>query len=142
MLNGVPFPPTVNQLYAGKSIRYKSDKAKAYDTEVDLWYLKNIKTVKAIRTKLRPYKFADHTFLSFKLDFLVPYETLYSKQGKLKKIDVSNRVKALLDKLSELFDVDDNRFFLKNVEFCIGNTKCVNIEITDTMIRTVNNGDG
>lgn len=67
----------------------------------------------------------------------MPYSTLYSKQDKLKRIDVTNRIKATLDGLSNILGIDDNRFFLGKVEFVIGDDKYIDITISTAEIRVL-----
>lgn len=45
--------------------------------------------------------------LGIHCDFYFPHEKLFTKDGRLKKLDVSNRLKALHDCVAEALGVDD-----------------------------------
>jgi len=139
-LSGLPFPPSVNALYAGKTRRYKSDKAKDYDKAFDIWLFKNRGAVRSAESLVRELEHNQDIFLELTLDYVIPRKDLYTKKGTVKRIDVTNRIKSLLDKLAEAITIDDNRFFLGRVQFLLGPYKYVNIGINTTRIRGVNNG--
>lgn len=68
----------------------------------------------------------------------LPRQKLYSKTGDVKKIDCTNRIKPLLDALANILHLDDNRYFLAGVEFCIydgDQLPTVDVEFKNTRIR-------
>lgn len=142
----IPMPPTVNQLYAGKTRRYKSPKYKQWLKEFDIYYARNGSFHRA-RQVLRDALKDNNTFLDFKLDINVPREMIYSKANTIKRIDASNRVKPLLDAISDALQIDDNRFFLNSVQFVICKNvddtfkPNVNVYINKTKIRERNYGN-
>lgn len=143
---GLPFPPSVNSLYrhnAGRSekvARFKTAKAKDWETLLDIWHLKNRRLILEAKAQIHKLLHDNKVFLYIGLEFIVPPQTLYSKQNKLKRIDCTNRIKATLDGLSNILGVDDNRFFLDKVEFVLGNDKYINIKIYASNMRYEDNG--
>lgn len=136
----LPFPPTVNKMYAGYPRRYKTSEAKVFETAVDMWFVKNRSLVLEARKSVRAALLDSETFLRVSLDLIIPRAFLFTKKGNVKKVDASNRIKATLDQLANLLNVDDNRFFLGSVEFLIGDEKAVNIMLMETRIKAVNDG--
>lgn len=137
MFKEIPIPPTVNQIYAGKTRRYKSPKYKQWLKEFDIYYAKN-SSFHGARNIIRDALKDVNTFLDFKLDFCVPREKIYSKANTVKRIDVSNRIKPLFDAMSEALQCDDNRFFLNSVQFVIFNNVDNNFKpYVDVSIKTI-----
>ena len=59
----------------------------------------------------------DNEKLSLELKFFYPWKT---DKGKIRRIDVSNRVKILEDAVSEVLKFDDSRVYEIHVEKCSG----------------------
>lgn len=114
-LKGLPFPPTVNGMYGSawskkkkKHVRFKKDSF--FDTEMTAYmYNHNIK-LNNIREKIKQY-INEGYCLEVERWFFFPKGKLFTKKRTLKKIDVTNRIKALDDKVTEMLWVDDNIIF-------------------------------
>lgn len=116
---GIPLPPTVNQIYAGKSRRYKSPVMKEWERAFELWWVKNQSSILGTRNILRDELHSNSVFVTLSIDFHVHRSKLYSKTGEIKKNDCTNRIKPLLDAIAEVLGIDDCRYFLASVEWCI-----------------------
>jgi len=125
-LFGFPFPPSTNALYknAGKR-RVKTHDYKEYEYECEAWEYENIKALKKAIKLLRG------ELVELNLKVFAPKSTWYTKAGKPKKIDVTNRVKALEDCLFKMLDIDDCHVFKCTQEKCISDKKYVDIELRE-----------
>lgn len=126
-LNNFPFPPSTNVLYknSGRG-RVKTHQYKEYEHECEAWEWDNIdlirKAIKKVKGKL----------VTLELEVYAPKSTWYTKAGKPKKIDVTNRVKALEDCLFKMLDIDDCHVFKCTQEKCISDKgKYVDITIKE-----------
>lgn len=132
-LQNIPFPPSTNQLFAGKARRYKSDKYQFWLNEFDIWSIKNIRAVRGAAEFVREYlaKGPDN-FITLGIELNVPPQMIFTKDGRNKRIDAHNFLKALIDAVADELKVDDSRFFLSNVEFVCYDKKdfCPNVTIT------------
>ena len=124
-----PFPPQSNHLYAsmirkGKIIRFPSQSHKEYSKACDDYHFFHAQDFKQIYRHL-------HKFESIKVTVWVLFakSKVYTKKGVLKKMDVSNRSKALLDQLSKAIGIDDCHFneivFKKCVSDDEENSRCL-----------------
>lgn len=140
-LLGAPFPPSVNALYRsgrghrGKVNRFKTRAAIDFEKAFDLWTFQNLQQINRAKQFARECEHTLQLYLSFKIDFVVRHTDLYTKTNTHKRIDCTNRIKALLDVMSHALELDDRKFFLGQVQFLIGETKCVNMELSKTPIR-------
>ena len=132
IFENIPIPPSTNQLYAGKSVRHKSTKYKNWQHEFLLWVLKNQGSVLGTRRIVREhFNESPDNFLKLGIQINVPASIIFTKDGRNKKIDATNFIKALFDNVADELGVDDNRFFLSNCEFvCYDNLDiCPNVTI-------------
>ena len=136
-----PFPVSVNQIYktvgfrGGHTRRAKSQKYVAYINDCRIWTMRNRTAIHSLRHLVLEFVKCPETFVRLNVDLIVPYKKLYTKKGTVKKIDCSNRIKALLDMVSQIIGVDDSRFFLGSVEFVIGSGEYVNIDFSSVKVR-------
>jgi Holliday junction resolvase RusA-like endonuclease len=115
-LHGMPMPPSSNNAYPtvrvkGFMRRVKSGEMKAYEAAVTMWVRCNL----ALESELRLARsLVQHLLPGYALrvecTFHFPHEKLYCKSGKLKKMDVSNRLKAAHDTLATQLGIDDSHF--------------------------------
>jgi|688.fasta_scaffold08687_4 Holliday junction resolvase RusA-like endonuclease len=100
----LPFPPSVNSLYVTDfrtKRRFKSKEGRQFQTDMHLWALDHIDQIKLF-TKGPCYK--------LRLTFFIAKDKLLTKDDRLKKLDVSNRVKPIEDALCNLLEIDDKDF--------------------------------
>lgn len=107
-LNGLPLPPSENHLYVNvrRVGRVKGPDYRRYEEAFYFWSLKNQKAIIAAIIALDGTK-----ELSLRISFRFLRERLYTKKNAIKKMDVTNRLKAFIDLLSLHLKIDDSRFF-------------------------------
>lgn len=71
--------------------------------------------------------------LAFYIYFYGPRTTWYYLNGSIKRKDVDNLVKVLMDTLSKIIGIDDSQFFEVHAFKCIGFQR-TNVIITDETI--------
>lgn len=136
-LENIPFPPSTNQLFAGKTRRYKSQKYKFWSQEFDIWALKHISAVRGASKFVREYLAqGPDNFITLGIELNVTPQMIFTKDGRNKRIDAHNFTKALIDAISEELKCDDSRFFLSNVEFVCYDNKDFSPNVTITLEKT------
>ena len=110
--NDIPMPPSSNKAYksfvAGGRIRHVcAPDLVAFKRDFSVYCLANHASFAWARQEL-----AGVPGVELRIDcvFYFKREQLYTLKGKLKKLDVSNRLKALHDCLAEALGVDDSCF--------------------------------
>lgn len=127
-LVNLPIPVSTNQLYKNRiGGRCKTDKYKEYEIEFSNWALFFRKQVKeAMDTLIKD----DYCELSLKLTYYIPRSRLYTRAGSIKRYDLSNRVKAIEDKLFAVLGWDDSCVFKLVLEKVVSDRDCVDVEIS------------
>lgn len=105
----VPLPPSSNNQYVsfvknGKIMRGSSKELTQFKRAMEMYWL----------TQKQALIFARETFcgkpLYVHVDFMFSKDRLLNKQGHFKKLDVSNRIKAIHDSLADALLTDDSCF--------------------------------
>lgn len=111
----LPFPPSVNQMYAGKERRFKTSKAKNYDKQMHELYKANYLEWNTCSVYFKENIQPDVCMIKIDRYFFVPRSRLYVKDPKSKdsvqKWDHTNNIKPLDDAIAKLIDIDDRYFF-------------------------------
>lgn len=104
-LVGIPIPPSMNNAYpTGKNgRRYKSAELTRWQTEFQIWSFLNRMHV----LELQSY-FSRKGFLRVDCEFYFKHERVLCKDGRAKRLDADNRLKSLLDSLTNLIGIDDS----------------------------------
>ena len=108
-IKAFPSPPSVNGLYAYTGKRVVKSKAyRVYEGNVHRWVLMNQDTI----IKLRTF-FTDIGSYVIHIDttFNMLGTSIVCKNGKPKRNDTSNRLKALHDVLAAVIGIDDSYFW-------------------------------
>ena len=108
IIQGLPFPPSVNEMYvagAKRGSRFPSAKLKAFKLEMTDYFTRNASMSKEARRVVKRWLSAD-LYLSFTI-FLHSSSWL-NKNGTMKKKDHCNYEKALVDSLCEALGFDDS----------------------------------
>lgn len=81
-----------------------------FESECDNWVLKNAQLVRKtiLDLKSEPLK---NKKIQLKTLFLFPPAKLLCKDGRTKKLDVTNRIKGLEDQVSKIIGIDDKHFW-------------------------------
>lgn len=128
-LNKFPMPPSVNQLYAnnfngsGRG-RYKTKIYQQFEKDCQMWQVRNWQKVASAQLELK-----DANFVSLKAAFYFPKNLIITKLGKAKKLDLDNRLKGLLDQLTDLLKFDDSSIFELHCYKLIGSESYVDLEL-------------
>jgi Holliday junction resolvase RusA-like endonuclease len=120
LFDQIPMPPSENQLYATDwktNRRFESKESAEYKLRFRNWALKRFEHVAKIQEQLK-WELGDHRRM-IRVDayFFFQYSSLFTKPVKKmerprrKRMDVSNKCKALYDCLSNMLQVDDCRFY-------------------------------
>jgi len=96
-----------------------SPKLKAFKVEFGVWMLLNRFGLKAASAAL-----SGEGPLAIHCDFFFGRRALYTKDGRLKKMDVSNRLKALHDAMGDALGIDDSRFTEISARKVVGAPGC------------------
>jgi Holliday junction resolvase RusA-like endonuclease len=107
----VPMPPSINkQLMVSKGRMIKTNEARKYDRAFDVYLLMRQKAIAATKDLIRQWQKDGFNALRVDIEFFFPKEKLFSKNNMIKKLDTTNRVKSVLDKISLALEIDDSLF--------------------------------
>lgn len=136
VLPGLPIPPSENAMYvnrrqAGKRGRAASDELRYFWDHMEFWRLKNLPFANSARRAM-----AGRSFLAIDCTFHFRRTRLYTGKGNVRRLDVSNRLKALHDSVAKLLGVDDSEFF-ESSERKLGDLPDSHREYVDVQLRTL-----
>jgi hypothetical protein len=130
VLQHLPMPPSSNALYRnaterdrarysafGKSCppRFKTEAYDRYYQEMKIWCMQNQSALDRVRDSLVPL-LGPHKVLRRDVELVFPTSAVLTKDGRPKKNDTFNRLKALDDLLAEALGVDDCYFWSGSVK--------------------------
>lgn len=124
-----PFPPSENNCYRNNSRggRCKSKGYRDYETMVDQWAMLNLNNIRRARQSI---EFHNHISIEAQMGFATG--RIFTKDGRPKKIDVSNFVKVMHDCLAKLLAFDDKNvwfFSARKCEVGLGESQRVHLVI-------------
>lgn len=126
----LPLPPSENNLYInikGRGGRVKGPGYRAYEAEYQAW---EWEWFKPLRDASKILLENGSQPLSITLTFRFLYSQIYTLKGAVKKMDVSNRLKAPIDLLSRSLGIDDSSYFKVSCEKKTASLSGVDILIT------------
>lgn len=131
------------EYYKGRLV--KSQVHRDYLERAHLWRLHNrpaVWRIQAVLKDLRKRVEADGGVFSLKVEgfFAFEYSRVNTKKGQSEKLDTDNRIKPLMDALSEVLEIDDKYFYYEGGEKVTTQVKdleCVIIKITPWRPRTL-----
>ena len=108
----LPMPPSENMAYpTGRNgRRYKSAQLVQFQLDIQR-YMQIHNREKHLASQILKTWLMDSMRLSIILNFYFTKQRLISKKGTTKKLDVTNRLKAICDSISESLDFDDCNFW-------------------------------
>lgn len=108
IFSGIPLPPPDNNLYINlrRGGRVKGPGYRAYMREFEVWELEHHLHLLEVRKALESTK-----ELGIEIEFKFSRKSLYCLDGRIKRMDLTNRLKAFMDCLSKAIGVDDSYFF-------------------------------
>lgn len=110
-LTDLPMPPSENHAYAtikikGSLRRIKSKELRVFEAFIEFYRSKHADLINEAK------KFIEqHPKLSITTEFYFEESRLFCIDGRIKKLDASNRVKAANDSIAKMLGIDDSRFF-------------------------------
>lgn len=112
ILKRIPIPPTSNNLYASVRGRLiKSIEGRKYEASLKLYSIRNFKILDQIKSELKT-----NDTLKIECFFIFHKSRIISKKGEYKKLDATNRIKALHDVISDMIGIDDKQFISVSCE--------------------------
>lgn len=110
VFEAIPIPPSSNNQYKsfmrnGRVIHVKAPELVQYKLAFAAWAKANAPAIKAAGEILA------HHRLSVSAFFFLKHHRIFTKTGSVKRLDVSNRLKALHDCIAEAIGIDDAQFF-------------------------------
>jgi len=106
-LDNLPMPSSSNhRLIPSRGRLIKSNEARLYDREIQIWSLRNKNKLVSYKIELR--ELIQKGFM-LKVSVILNWEKskLLTKKGEPKKNDLDNRLKSCLDAVSKLVEIDD-----------------------------------
>lgn len=122
ILSRMPMPPSSNNTYPtimrkGRMFRVKSGLLKTYEKEMQAWRLSHLAFVSSAYAHLKESLSINDSVIRVDRYFFFPKSKLIGQKGQVKKIDVTNRVKALDDSLADhVLGIDDKYFWAGECE--------------------------
>ena len=106
VFRNVPLPPSSNGQYRsglvrGKIRHFASQELRNFKVAMQAYFLEHMNNVKIARELLSGYPLSIHAAFGFERSRLL------TKKGSFKRLDVSNRLKALHDEFAKALLIDD-----------------------------------
>lgn len=125
-----PMAPSANRLQinipSGRGrCRKNSDEYLSFLHEVKIFELSNRRVLKQAAEELKD------RILSVRLDFYFTKDKVYCKDGRIKALDHHNRLKATLDALAGVLQIDDRMFFEVSCVKKVAEVNYTDIEILE-----------
>jgi Holliday junction resolvase RusA-like endonuclease len=107
----MPIGPSVNAAYAtGKyGRRFKSKEMRDWEKQMDLWWTKNRALFKEVKQAVN--KVPKRNTFEITIDFFFEQSRILCKDLTPKRLDLDNRIKAMLDNICEKIGIDDCRIW-------------------------------
>jgi Holliday junction resolvase RusA-like endonuclease len=139
LFTGIPIPPSQNGQYVtimhkGKQRRIKSKESQDWAREFEKWAIINVRTIIEAKNTIALW---NSRFIEVSVFAGFKYERMVCKDGSPKKLDISNRLKALHDLIAEKIKMDDCTFVRTPAEKCIAVNEEVIILIRPMTMRTL-----
>lgn len=77
--------------------------------QCEIWAIRNRKTIDKAKSKLE-----NETWINVGIHLCVPHNKVFTKKNTVKKWDSANRIKATLDAIAKIIEIDDAHFFINN----------------------------
>ena len=130
--SGVPIPPSSNNQYIlvrgrGRTFHAPSQELKNYRKAMDAYFIEQEKPLQFAKELFAGYPLAIHCSFGFEKSRLL------TKKGTFKRLDVSNRIKAIHDAFATALLIDDCNFVFvsaKKYSVPIKDREQVTVEIT------------
>jgi Holliday junction resolvase RusA-like endonuclease len=109
VFKGIPLPPSSNNQYIlvrgrGKTFHAPSQELKRFRLAMEFYWAENLAAVKLAQQLFPGHPLTIHASFGFEKSRLL------TKKGTFKRLDVSNRLKALHDSVAAAIGIDDCNF--------------------------------
>lgn len=110
-LENIPIPPTLNRAYPSnrQGRRFKSKELTHWETSFRIWSLTQMDKVRIMRKSLENLPIGH--FLAINCVYYFERSRILCKDGRAKKLDIDNRLKFLIDSVTQLLWVDDSNIW-------------------------------
>lgn len=108
---------------------------KSFEYSADIWYLKNRNLIEKTSNFFNKV-IHNNSWIEVQMYVYIETSKLFTKKDKLKKIDVSNRIKATHDKLSDILNIDDKYFSVGKSQFIASHKNSIDIVLIADKIKT------
>lgn len=108
---GIPIGPSVNHAYPSSRYgrRFKSKEMLLWQRQFDVWALKNnLLIVEGVK---KFGKLDRKTPVDVQIRFFFKRARIFCKDGSIKKLDLDNRAKVIIDALTGELKFDDSKIF-------------------------------
>jgi len=134
-LKDLPIPPSANALYSSfvrgnKIFKCKSKVYTEYEKKIKLYGIKNHSLLLSAHKQIKVWLENPQVVLNIDQVFYQPKTDCLTLDGRIKKNDVFNLLKALHDQIGFLLLIDDRFFFSGNVVKVISERDRVNVAIS------------
>lgn len=124
VFTGIPIPPSDNSLFPTHrdGVRRKSKDYIIWLREMDAWAWMNRAVIKEARElgKLKP-------LLRIEILLKCPASTFWTQKGTVKRFDLQNRSKAILDALSKIMELDDSHVWELKMQKIQNESNCLDL---------------
>lgn len=144
---GFPMSPSENNMYPTvfsrhkkRFIRVPSADLRQFKKDAELWRLQNLGLVNQTRPILkRTLATSEDALIRVDAYLCFPRDQVYTLKHKRKKMDASNRLKALHDALAEILQIDD-RYFSTGISEPVAMTQletpCIQVNLSLSAMKT------
>lgn len=107
ILSQIPIPPSLNNAYptSKHGYRYKSKALVEWERELERWAFTKVKELHALQDL---FKASQNALVGIECRYFFRKEKILTKLGKVKKLDVDNRLKCLIDGITQIIGIDDS----------------------------------
>lgn len=111
VLMNLPLPPSVNQMYAGKTRRFATPALKDFKKQMEDYRKKNRSMLEIPSRNFVKHCASSNDALFIERFFFLLDNRLICKDGSTKRFDVSNYIKAIDDTVCEILGLDDKHIW-------------------------------
>lgn len=123
LLTNYPFPPSLNKSYPTNRMgrRFPSQELTKFKNAAKLYAISQ--DLAALVSDCTRVVKDEDVFIKVDLLFSIPKSAMFTKDQRVKKLDVDNRIKAVFDSISDLIQVDDRHFQVGSAMKCYNESK-------------------
>lgn len=140
VLSGLPMPPSSNNAYATNrktGCRFPSQELKAFKKAIEDWRAARPILLRDARAALVSMRPTDQKVLRVDRFFGFPHQRVFTLAGLPKRMDVSNRIKAIDDVVADMLGIDDSWFFGGTEIKCISDEPSVTLVLRLVDVRAI-----